>query len=254
MKRALASAFTIILGGLLVLCIPSCDKDNNNTTAPETDNPETQTDKDKPTTPFKLAPVDLGLSVKWANANLGATSETDPGYYYAWGETEPNKNNYTLDTYKFYDKETGKYTKYVNERNPFQADEGTPDHRTQLELSDDAAHVVLGEPWRMPTKKECDELKNTKKNPDYTWEPFSTGDYSAVRITYKKTQAYIIIVDGGNMKEYYENSCFARGNYRIWTSSFVVQKGLSGFAYKLSGDNDTADPRELGFNIRPVCP
>ena len=31
--------------------------------------------------------VDLGLSVKWANMNIGATSVTDYGLYFVWGET-----------------------------------------------------------------------------------------------------------------------------------------------------------------------
>ena len=33
--------------------------------------------------------VDLGLSVKWATCNLGATKDDEIGNYYAWGETEP---------------------------------------------------------------------------------------------------------------------------------------------------------------------
>ena len=39
--------------------------------------------------PYTFAYVDLGLSVKWANANLGAIGIEDSGDYYAWGETEP---------------------------------------------------------------------------------------------------------------------------------------------------------------------
>ena len=31
--------------------------------------------------------VDLGLSVKWANMNVGAESETDYGLYFQWGDT-----------------------------------------------------------------------------------------------------------------------------------------------------------------------
>ncbi len=36
--------------------------------------------------------VDLGLSVKWANQNLGAASEEDLGKYFVFGETEPKTN------------------------------------------------------------------------------------------------------------------------------------------------------------------
>ena len=31
--------------------------------------------------------VDLGLSVKWATCNVGASSPSEYGNYYAWGET-----------------------------------------------------------------------------------------------------------------------------------------------------------------------
>ncbi|MGM9816741.1 MAG: hypothetical protein ACI304_06750, partial [Lepagella sp.] len=40
--------------------------------------------------------VDLGLSVKWATKNVGATSPSDYGDYYAWGETS-TKSSYTED-------------------------------------------------------------------------------------------------------------------------------------------------------------
>jgi hypothetical protein len=33
--------------------------------------------------------VDLGLSVKWATCNVGATKPEEPGDYFAWGETKP---------------------------------------------------------------------------------------------------------------------------------------------------------------------
>ena len=42
--------------------------------------------------------VDLGLSVKWATKNVGASSPSDYGGYYAWGETE-TKSSYDLSNY-----------------------------------------------------------------------------------------------------------------------------------------------------------
>ena len=49
----------------------------------------------------KLKLVDLGLSVQWANMNLGAKSIEDGGDFYAWGELEPKTNfewtNYAWD-------------------------------------------------------------------------------------------------------------------------------------------------------------
>ena len=38
---------------------------------------------------FKMVPVDLGLSVKWAESNLGTTVATENGNYYAWNAKDP---------------------------------------------------------------------------------------------------------------------------------------------------------------------
>ena len=38
--------------------------------------------------------VDMGLSVKWATCNIGASSPSESGDYFSWGETE-SKSKYT---------------------------------------------------------------------------------------------------------------------------------------------------------------
>ena len=97
--------------------------------------------------------VDLGLSVKWASFNLGATKPEEYGDYYAWGETEP-KGDYSWATYKWCDGSDHTLTKY-NDMSTF----GTVDNKTVLEPEDDAAHVILGGNWRMPTEEEWYELR-----------------------------------------------------------------------------------------------
>ena len=90
--------------------------------------------------------IDLGLSVKWGNANLGATNgdtaESWYGNYYAWGETE-TKNDYSNSNYKF------------GASSPFSKYDG--DGKTVLESVDDVATVTKSA-WRMPTKAELEEL------------------------------------------------------------------------------------------------
>ena len=88
--------------------------------------------------------VDLGLSVKWATFNVGATSPEDDGDYFAWGETE-TKETYSWATYKW--GTSSNLTKY-----------NTTDGKTILDLDDDAAYVNWGGNWRMPSKEEVDEL------------------------------------------------------------------------------------------------
>ncbi len=101
--------------------------------------------------------VDLGLSVKWANKNIGADFPEEYGNYYAWGETEP-KDTYTWDKYKFW--EDGQYiTKYSTSSYVTI----NPDYLTILEEGDDVAHKVLGGNWRMPTAGEWEELRSAMK-------------------------------------------------------------------------------------------
>jgi len=111
--------------------------------------------------------VDLGLSVKWATMNIGATevagSKTNPhtgqldcfGEYYAWAETEP-KDEYTWANLKYCKNGTSTFTKYIGS-----SSYGTIDEYRILELTqtcDDAARSNWGGSWRMPTYAELQEL------------------------------------------------------------------------------------------------
>ena len=101
--------------------------------------------------------VDLGLSVKWAKCNVGASTETGKGSYFSWGETK-TKDNYSASYYKFY---AGKnntngwalYSKYVNYVN-----NGVVDNIVALQPEDDAARAVMGGTWRTPHDSELEEL------------------------------------------------------------------------------------------------
>lgn len=84
--------------------------------------------------------VDLGLSVNWANCNVGASEPQEDGYYFAWGEVEP-KDYYSLNNYKYYS--NGSFV-----------DIGSDISGTEY----DAATHNMGNGWRMPTKAEYDEL------------------------------------------------------------------------------------------------
>lgn len=107
-----------------------------------------------------ISPVDMGLSVMWASCNLGAISENGYGDYYAWGEIKP-KDEFTLDNYKYYNKSTEKYTKYVTD-----SSYGYVDNKIVLEKGDDAAYASLGGNWKTPTKEEWQELID---NCTWTW-------------------------------------------------------------------------------------
>lgn len=102
--------------------------------------------------------VDLGLSVKWASCNLGASQPFESGSYYAWGEVAP-KDHYEWETYKHCNKSEKAITKYYPEDKQFVNDGCFFDNKAKLDKADDAASKNLGGKWRMPTKEEFKELK-----------------------------------------------------------------------------------------------
>ena len=112
--------------------------------------------------------IDLGLpsGTKWANMNVGAESPEGYGDYYAWGEIVPNKaTTYTLQNYRFYPgNDEDEFTKY-----------NSTDNKMTLDLADDAANVVMGGDWHMPTPAQCAELLD---NTTSSW----TTDYNGTGV------------------------------------------------------------------------
>lgn len=118
--------------------------------------------------------VDLGLSVLWADCNVGADSPAASGVYVAWGELEA-KDEYLMKNYRFCLGDFNTPTKYY----AFNPDRisTVPDGKTILEPEDDIATVMLGGGWRSPTSDEIMEL--TQK---CAWE-WAAGDAPGYRVT-----------------------------------------------------------------------
>lgn len=104
--------------------------------------------------------IDLGLpsGTLWANCNIGATNEKEVGLYFQWGDIQgytaeqvgngEGQKAFTDNDYKFsIDGSSTKFYKY-NES----------DKKLVLDQEDDAAHVIMGGNWRMPTKEDFSEL------------------------------------------------------------------------------------------------
>ena len=107
-----------------------------------------------PTGSISFASGDLGLSVIWADKNVGATKTEDVGGYYAWGVTDEYAAPFT---YKWFNTNGSKANKYVSQNS--HSESGTADGLTVLEAADDVASATSGGEWRMPTKEEINELK-----------------------------------------------------------------------------------------------
>ena len=135
----------LVIAACAVAVLASCDKENS--------------DKDK--SPYDKYAVDLGLSVKWATINVGASNEKDMGNYYGWGETSEKPDG------TYYDWESYLVFKGIG------TDDASRDaalaklYGSNLILKDeyDVAHVKWGGSWRMPTLEEFQELME-----NCTWE------------------------------------------------------------------------------------
>ena len=92
--------------------------------------------------------VDLGLSVKWATCNVGATLASDDGKLFQFGRVDGyayNDENHQFRTAEQNTQDTG------NEAIPKTETGNTYDVGETLDLEDDAVYVNMGGKWRMPT-------------------------------------------------------------------------------------------------------
>ena len=196
--------------------------------------------------------VDLGLSVKWATCNVGATSPEKYGDYFAWGETE-TKSSYYWTTYTLCNGSSETMTKYCTE-SKFGKDSFT-DSKTTLEPEDDAAHVNWGGKWRMPTHEEQNELYT-----DCTWTWTDNYNKTSVKgyiVTSKKegyTDKSIFLPAAGMYGDTKIYNASTYGYY--WSSSLNEEYPYNAWdVYFTSSTIYVSDlgNRYLGYSIRAVA-
>ncbi len=168
--------------------------------------------------------VDLGLSVKWATCNVGASSPSEYGNYYAWGETR-TKSEYDEENSKTYNKSMGDIA-------------GNPNY--------DAARANWGSSWRLPTKAEFRELKDK-----CTWTWTSQGGHNGYKVTGKNGNSIFLPAAGA------PSGILATEVGFYWSST--PYEGDSQFAYSLYFYRSSSIvyvyagySRYSGFTVRPV--
>lgn len=196
--------------------------------------------------------VDLGLSVKWSSMNLGATSPTDYGDYFAWGETVP-KYNYTWKSYKLCNGSWNTTTKY----NVSDYLGGIVDNKTEFkdyDYEDDAARQVLGGKWRIPTEAEWSELK---ENCAWTWTTQNGVEGVLVK---SKVNGNSIFLPAAGIRDG-THFDIAHDGGRYWSSSLYIYNPYKPLAlrfYDYSAISLGLDitilinDRYIGTSVRPV--
>ena len=177
--------------------------------------------------------VDLGLSVKWATCNVGATSPAAHGDYFAWGETE------TKDTYSKDNSET--YGLAISDLQ----EQGYIDENGNLTPEHDAARVNWGGSWRMPTKAEQEELST-----QCTWTKTTQDGVSGYNVEGPNGNSIFLPAAG-----YRIGPALSKADSGCWSSTpYAGNEGK----YKAYALNYSANPsitnrdRDYGWNVRPV--
>lgn len=176
--------------------------------------------------------VDLGIGVKWAVSNLGAT-ESDPlGDYYAWGETAP-KSSYTQANYTYPD--------------------GEGNRPEVLPTTHDAARVDWGSPWRMPT---ADEFQRLLTDCSWTWlsaenSPCGIAGYKVSGLKPGYENNSIFLPAGG----YAEGDEIKTQDMLVYYTSKLSKNGNRGWSMRATEtfyEMSAVQERYQGALIRPV--
>lgn len=198
--------------------------------------------------------VDLGLpsGTLWATCNIGANSPEEYGGYYAWGETE-TKLSYGWSTYKWCKGSARTLTKYCCEST--YGYNGYTDDLTELEMEDDAAYVNWGPAWRMPSKEQFAELRNSENT---TWELTTLNGVSGWKYTSVRNGNSIFLPQGGGglYTSSRDTGYYWTRTYRTTVYSNSNNNNCYAVIYLIYTENDQlgtgASSREKRANIRPV--
>lgn len=204
--------------------------------------------------------VDLGLSVKWATFNVGATKPEEYGDYYAWGEVEPyyeagyaqfispvwksgKEKGYSYSSYKYCNGSSTTLYKYNTQNNC-----GFVDSKTQLELADDVAHVMWGGNWRMPTRQDFLELISL-----CDWMYTNQNGVKGYKITSKKDSNLSIFLPAVSVRFGTSKPLVGYSDGDYWSSTLIDNSpcylGFSSSYYNMKNGG-----RSDGRPVRPVCP
>lgn len=201
--------------------------------------------------------VDMGLSVRWASCNLGASSPEEYGFYYAWGEIVPKTrcswSDYLWSASEYTGENTAVFTKYIPEEAATEFGyEGFFDDKLKLDLKDDAANVELGGDWRTPTKEEWEELINPA-NCSWKWTVIDgVAGYKVITLKSGCSSNWIFLPAAGYV---YDTTLGFVGEYGFYSSSSLypeypyyadIVRFTPTYVYSVSGS------RCYGRNIRPV--
>lgn len=171
--------------------------------------------------------IDLGLSVRWAAYNIGATKQEGYGRFFAWGETT-TKSDYSETTYAYFSQEQYQYI-------------GTNICGTSY----DVARQKWGGSWRLPTRNEIKELTS-----QCTWATEQINGINGYRVTGPNGNS--IFLPAAGYKTGRKRKEMGTGGF-YWTGTLNRDMPSSAYNLNFRGyDAEWTASRAYGFSVRPV--
>ena len=166
---------------------------------------------------------ELPSGTLWATKNVGASSPSDYGDYFAWGETK----------YKYYESDSKAWEKSL----------GDISGNTQY----DAARANWGGTWRLPTENEWRELVDR-----CTWSWTSQGGHDGYRVTSKTNGNSIFLPAAGEHIGPALNDVGELGYY--WSSTPYESNTQRAYYLYFNSSYHGVDwsARDFGLSVRPV--
>lgn len=214
--------------------------------------------------------IDLGLSVKWAPYNVGASAPEGYGDYYAWAEidtyyeagyAEENPQTHWKEgkttgysswvSYKYCNGTYATFTKYCTKSG--MGYESFTDGKTALDPDDDVAHVLWGGNWRMPTSEECAEFV---ANCTWRWTTLNgvNGFEGRSKVSGYESRSIFLPAAGTRIYTLLE-WVGTRGYYRSCNIDNNSPSSQFGFCFiDEYGVYSYYGERLYGNSVRPVCP
>ena len=178
----------------------------------------------------KMQSVDLGLSVLWADCNVGGDSESPIGGLYGWADPSGEKTSQNIRDYL--DIAGGMYVK-------------TPQNISGTQY--DIATVKWGQGWKMPSKENWKELVDKCK-----WTKEKAFHVSGYRVEGPNGNSIFLPNTGLRFGETISNT--DAGYY--WTSEMAQNDRECACYYYFDGDkhNDIVTTRNYVYSGRAVRP
>ena len=212
--------------------------------------------------------VDLGLTITgsdgktynviFAKSNLTATGlaakESDFGDYFAWAATEPwltsytyNGSSFSKDTWKTGYKDGYAWSTVPHRNGTNNGCSNYTQDGDNLDKSDDAANVILGGDWQLPTQ---DIWRNFDTN-NYQWDWTTMNGNTGSKVTSKTDNSKTIFLPAAGYVNTWFNRVGTAGYYWIGTARSSAEANNLNF-FK-SNDNPPRNyDRYYGISVRPV--